>query len=156
MEESMNTDMTTVEYNKKLVRTLYEECINTRNLDQLETFIAPDFTGARGERGPLEFRATIEAVLVGFPGVRFEIRDLFGEGDKVAIRWTFRAIHEGMFVGLSPSYADVSQEGAAIYKIRDGRIVQVWLQADRLGVLQQIGAVPRVFADSKASQPRLG
>lgn len=147
----MNTGMTTVEYNKKLVRALYEDCINTRNLDQLETLIAPDFTGARGERGPLEFRATIEAVLTGFPGVRFEIHDLFGEGDKIAVRWIFRAIHGGRFVGLPPSHVDVTQEGNAIYQVRDGRIVQAWLQVDRLGVLQQIGAVPRSFADSKSS-----
>ncbi|UGQ49056.1 ester cyclase [Massilia endophytica] len=141
--------MTTAEHNKKLVRALYEDCINTGNLDQLEVLIAPDFTGARGERGPREFRATIEAVLTGFPGVRFEIHDLFGEGDRVAVRWTFRAVHGGRFVGLSPSHAEVAQEGNVIYQVRDGRIVRAWLQADRLGVLQQIGAVPRSFAESK-------
>ncbi len=138
----MNPGMTTVDYNKALVRALYEDCINTRNLDQLDTLIAPDFTGARGVQGPREFRATIEAVLAGFPGVCFEIHDLFGEGDKVAVRWTFRAIHGGEFVGLPPSHADVTQEGNVIYQVRDGRIVRAWLQADRLGVLQQIGAVP--------------
>lgn len=147
----MNTDMTTVEYNKQLVRALYEDCINTRKLEQLETLIAPDFTGARGERGPREFRATIDAVLTGFPGVRFEIHDLFGEGDKVAVRWTFRASHGGSFVGLPPSHAEVTQEGNVIYQLRGGLIVRSWLQADRLGVLQQIGAVPRSYAASKTS-----
>lgn len=145
----MSIDMTAVEYNKELVRTLYEDCINKRNLDRLETLIAPDFEGARGERGPREFRVTIEAVLTGFPDVRFEIHDLFGEGDKVAARWTFRASHAGRFVGVSPSHVDVTQEGNVIYQIRDGRIVRAWLQADRLGVLQQIGAIPRSFAAGK-------
>ena len=148
----MNTGMTTVEYNKELIRALYEDCINMRNLDQLERLIAQDFTGTKGERGPLGFRATIETVLAGFPGVRFKIHDLFGEGDKVAVRWTFRAAHEGMFVGLPPGYASVTQEGNVIYQVRDGQIVRAWLQADRLGVLQQIGAVPRSFADSKMGQ----
>ena len=71
----------------------------------------------------------------------------------MAARWTFRAIHRGRFVGLPPSHVDVTQEGNVIYQVRDGRIVRAWLQADRLGVLQQIGAVPRSFADSKSSQP---
>lgn len=149
----MNSGLSTVEFNKQLVRTLYEECINMRDLDRIETLVAPDFIGPRGEHGPREFRATIEAVLTGFPGVRFQIHDLFGEGDRVALRWTFRANHAGWFVGLPPSSSDVRQEGNVIYQIRDGRIVRAWLQADRLGVLQQIGAVPRSFADSRADRP---
>lgn len=149
----MHTAKTTVELNKELVRTLYEDCINTRALGRLEELIAQDFIGARGERGPREFRATIEAVLTGFPGVRFELHDLIGEDDKVAARWTFRATHRGRFVGLPPSHADVTQEGNVIYQMREGRIVRAWLQADRLGVLQQIGAIPRAFAEHRGDLP---
>jgi predicted ester cyclase len=139
--------------NKALVRTLYEECINGRDLDRLETLIAPHFIGARGERGPREFRATIEAVLTGFPGVRFDVHDLIGEDDRVAARWTFRAVHGGHFAGIRPSLAEVTQEGNVIYQIRDGQIVRAWLQADRLGVLQQIGVVPRTFAEAAGQRP---
>lgn len=149
----MNDYLDTVEMNKALVRSLYEDCINGRDLDRLDTLIAPDFTGARGERGPREFRATIEAVLTGFPGVRFEVHDLIGEGDRVAVRWTFRAVHGGRFAGIQPSNAEVTQEGNVIYQLRDGQIVRAWLQADRLGVLQQIGVVPRAFADSAGQRP---
>jgi predicted ester cyclase len=149
----MNDYPSTVETNKALVKTLYEDCINGRDLDRLEALIAPDFAGARGERGPREFRATIEAVLTGFPGVRFEVHDLIGEADRVAARWTFRAVHGGRFVGIRPSLAEVTQEGNVIYQIRDGQIVRAWLQADRLGVLQQIGAVPRTFAESAGQRP---
>ncbi|WP_198115610.1 ester cyclase [Massilia rhizosphaerae] len=149
----MNDYLNTVEMNKALVRSLYEDCINGRDLDRLDMLIAPDFTGARGERGPREFRATIEAVLTGFPGVRFEVHDLIGEGDRVAVRWTFRAVHGGRFAGIQPSNAEVTQEGNVIYQLRDGQIVRAWLQADRLGVLQQIGVVPRAFADSAGQRP---
>jgi predicted ester cyclase len=149
----MSTAMTNVDHNKALVRALYEDCINMRKLDQLDAIIAPNFLGARGEQGVDEFRTTIETVLTGFPGVRFEIHDLFGEGDKVAARWTFRASHQGRFAGLSPSQVEVTQEGNVIYQVRKGRIVRAWLQADRLGVLQQIGAVPRSFAASRGEGP---
>jgi predicted ester cyclase len=145
--------MSTAAINKALVKTLYEDCINGRDLDRLEALIAPDFVGARGERGPREFRATIEAVLTGFPGVRFEVHDLIGEDDRVAARWTFRAVHGGRFAGIKPSLAEVTQEGNVIYQIRDGRIVRAWLQADRLGVLQQIGVVPRTFAEAAVQRP---
>ena len=149
----MNEATTTVDMNKALVRALYEDCINGRDLDRLDTLVGADFVGARGERGPREFRATIEAVLTGFPGVRFEVHDLFGEADKVAARWTFRAVHGGRFAGLAPSRTEVTQEGNVIYQLRDGRIVRAWLQADRLGVLQQIGVVPQTFAQPAEQRP---
>jgi predicted ester cyclase len=149
----MNDRTNIVAINKALVRTLYEDCINGRDLDRLETLIAPDFVGARGERGPQEFRATIEAVLTGFPGVRFELHDVFGEDDKVAVRWTFRAVHGGRFAGIKPSLAEVTQEGNVIYQVRDGLIVRAWLQADRLGVLQQIGVVPKSFVEAGGQRP---
>lgn len=145
--------MNTVERNKEVVRTLYEECINGGRLEMLEALIAPDFDGPKGERGPHEYRATIDAVLTGFPGVRFQVEDLFGEGDRVAARWTFHAIHGGPFVGLPPSRARVTQTGNVIFQLRDGQIVRTWLQVDRLGVLQQIGAVPRSFASPGPSKP---
>ncbi|OON59794.1 hypothetical protein B0920_21160 [Massilia sp. KIM] len=145
--------MNTVEHNKQLVRTLYEDCINGRDLDRLERLVAPDFVGPRGEHGPREFRATIQTVLTGFPGVRFELHDLFGEGDRVAVRWTFRALHGGPFAGHPPSHAEVRQEGNVIYQLRDGRIVRAWLQADRLGVLQQLGALPPSFVQPEPARP---
>lgn len=148
----MSAAMTAVEHNKKLVRTLYD-CINARKLDALQALVAPDFTGPRGEHGPAEFRASVAAVLSGFPDVRFELHDMFGEDDRVAVRWTFRAPHAGRFAGMPPTHAVVTQEGNVIYQVRDGLIVRAWLQADRLGVLQQIGALPPSFVDSRAARP---
>ena len=45
----MNDRMNPTAMNKVLVRTLYEECINGRDLDRLESLIALDFVGARGD-----------------------------------------------------------------------------------------------------------
>lgn len=148
----MSAAITTAEYNKKLVRTLYD-CINARKLDEMQALVAPDFTGPRGEHGPAEFRAAIATVLTGFPGVYFELHEVFGEGDRVAVRWTFRAPHQGRFAGMPPTHTLVTQEGNVIYQLRDGLIVRAWVQVDRLGVLQQIGALPPSFADSRAERP---
>lgn len=148
----MSVATTTADYNKKLVRTLYD-CINERKLDEMQALVAPDFIGPRGERGPAEFRATIQTILTGFPGVQFELHEVFGEGDRVAVRWTFRAPHDGRFAGLPPTHTLVTQEGNVIYQVADGLVVRAWVQVDRLGVLQQIGALPPSFADSRASRP---
>ncbi|MBB3117697.1 ester cyclase [Pseudoduganella violacea] len=132
--------------NKAVVRKLYEECFNQANLALLNELIAPDFVGSKGELGPREFAATVTSVQTGFPGVQFRIEDLFGEGDRVAVRWTFHAAHGGPFAGVPPSNVHVTQQGNVIYQLRDGQIIRAWLQVDRLGVLQQIGVMPPSFA----------
>jgi predicted ester cyclase len=65
-----------------------------------------------------------------------------------------RALYEECINGRDlPSHAEVMQEGNVIYQVRDGQIVRAWLQADRLGVLQQIGVVPRAFAEAQGQRP---
>lgn len=128
--------------NKSLVRRLYEECINTGDLDLLGELIADDFIVSPGEKGLVEFAQSIGAVRSGFPDVQFEIDDLFAEGDRVAVRWTFHATHSGDFAGLKESNARVTQTGNVIYQIGHGKITRAWLQVDRLGLLQQIGGMP--------------
>jgi hypothetical protein len=48
--------------NKKLVESLYRDCINAGNLELTEELIAPDFVGSRGEKGPTEYARTIATV----------------------------------------------------------------------------------------------
>jgi len=42
----------------------------------------------------------------------------------------------------APTHKRVTNTGIVIYQFRDGKVVRNWLETDRLGALQQIGAVP--------------
>ena len=57
-----------------------------------------------------------------------------------------------MFAGTAPTGRQVSNEGIGIYRVEDGKIVESWSQVDRLGVLQQIGAVPTIGRGGPAAQ----
>lgn len=131
-----------IENNKLLIRRLYEDCINRGNLGLLTELIADDFVGSPGAQGAAEFAKGVTAVRNGFPDVLFEVEDLIAEGDRVAVRWTFRATHGGPFAGKPASHARVTQTGNVFFQIRDGKIARAWVQVDRLGLLQQIGALP--------------
>ncbi|WP_400765757.1 ester cyclase [Methylosinus sporium] len=124
----------------ELVEGLYEDCLNKRRLDRLGDYLTPDFIGANGESGPEGFRRTIERMITAFPDLRFEIEDLFAADNKVCLRWRFRAAQLGPLAGVAPTGKMVVQEGIAIYHAGDGKLARAWLQVDRLGVLQQIGA----------------
>lgn len=131
----------TLKNNKLLVRRLYEDCINPGKTELLAQHIADDFVGSPGDKGRAEFVSTTVALRTGFPDVRFEIEDLIAEGDRVAVRWKFQATHMGAFMGVPPSRKRVTQTGNVIYQVRDGKLIRAWIQVDRLGLLQQMGAI---------------
>jgi steroid delta-isomerase-like uncharacterized protein len=129
------------ETNRALVRRLYEACINPGRLDALNEIIGDDYVGPAGDRGPAGFRATLAELRQGFPDITFTIDDVVADPHKVAVRWRWQATHAGPFRTFPPSGRLVTNTGIAIYEIRDGRIVRAWLETDRLGALQQIGAI---------------
>lgn len=129
------------EQNKQIVRCLYEDCFNTGNLDLVQVLIAGDFVSNRGEHGQAEFADNISSLRKAFPDVQFRIEDLFGEGDRIAVRWTFHATHGGPFAGVAATHKAVVQNGTVIYQLSNGKISHAWVQVDRLGLMQQIGAV---------------
>jgi steroid delta-isomerase-like uncharacterized protein len=130
---------TQIEENKRLIRRLYEECINPGSLRLLDELISSDFVASPGEKGAAEFADSIAAVRRGFPDVIFEINDLIAEGDRVAVRWTFHGTHRGTFASVPASEAKVTQTANVIYQVGRGKITRAWMQVDRLGLLQQIG-----------------
>lgn len=74
--------------------------------------------------------------------LRFTLHDLVAERDLVALRWTWEATHTGTFRIWRPSGKRVTNSGIVIYQLEQGKVVRVWLETDRLGVLQQIGVIP--------------
>lgn len=131
-----------VDANKQLVRTLYEQCFNQGNLELLNELLTEDFVASPGNRNRAEFAAGVSAIRAGFPDVRFELDEVFGEEERLAVRWTFHATHGGAFNGTPATGRRVTQTANVVYHFRDGRIARAWLQVDRLGLLQQIGALP--------------
>jgi predicted ester cyclase len=129
--------------NKQLIRTVYEDHINTGRLEPLADLVSADYVSPTGERGPAGFLANIAELRVGFPDIQFTIDQLIGEDDRVVVRWTWQATHTGTFRGVAPSGTHVTNSGIAIYQVVDHKIVRNWLETDRLGALQQMGALPR-------------
>jgi steroid delta-isomerase-like uncharacterized protein len=135
--------MAIAEKNKQQVRRLYEECMNGNKMALLSELVADEFTNARGQHGPAAFGVNLEMLHGGFPDIHYEVEDLLAEGDRVTVRWHWKGTHRGTFAGYAPTGKTVTNEGMAIFQLRDGKIVQSWLQTDRLGFLQEIGVVPK-------------
>jgi steroid delta-isomerase-like uncharacterized protein len=135
------------EENKALVRRYAEEVVNRRNLDLLDEIFAPEFVlyGADPDQvsGVEDLKQFFVMLRSGFPDFQGTIEDLFAaEGDKVVLRFTFRGTHQGEFMGVGPTGKQVTMPGIDIFRIGDGKIVELWGQEDMLGMMQQLGAIP--------------
>ena len=79
---------------------------------------------------------------VAFPNYELIAEDMIAEGDKVVVRSTFRGTHKGDLMGIAPTGKQVTMPLILIYRIADDKIVEHWMQADALGMLQQLGVIP--------------
>lgn len=78
-----------------------------------------------------------------FPRYKLIIEDMIAEGDKVAVRATFQGIHRGEFMGIKPASREITISGMLIYRIVNGKIVEHWMNFDNLGMMQQLGVIPK-------------
>jgi steroid delta-isomerase-like uncharacterized protein len=144
------------EQNKRDVRALFE-AFNRGDLGRVAELVGPEYVGAQGEKGPAGFNAVVIGLRTAFPDLRYTLDDVIAEGDQVAVRWHWTGTHEAPFRAFPATGKSVSNTGAGIFHLRAGKIVAATLETDRLGFLEQLGAVPEgVGRGPKPNPPAAG
>ena len=77
-----------------------------------------------------------------FPDTQILVEDLFTRADKLACRFTVSGTHKAEFMGISATDKFIKFTGITILKFIAGKCTERWNQADFLGMLQQLGAIP--------------
>jgi predicted ester cyclase len=136
-----------LEQKKAVVRRCWQECFNKRNLAIVDEFVATEYVwhGPSQEvSGPEGIKQLITVFLTAFPDLQMTFEDQMGEGDKIASRWTVRGTHQGDLFGIPPTGKQVTFTGLVISRMVGNQITEEWEHFDQLGLLQQVGAVPRI------------
>ena len=132
------------EDNKTLVRRFYGESVHNPAL--LDVLLAPSyilhFPGSPPIAGIDQAKQLMVAYTSAFPDLQLTTEDLVAEGDKVAIRNTWRGAHEGVFQGIPPTGKHVTFTGTDIFRFVGGKIAEQWADLDALGLMQQLGGIP--------------
>lgn len=131
--------------NKELVRRYYEGIVNEHRLDELASFIHPDYVdhnNAETERGPSMVRAHLEGLLNTFPDFQLRIEQVIAEDDLVVTRVTARGTHTGVWQDIKPTGSEIRLYGINIDRVEAGLIAEHWGEADTVGMLQQMGVNP--------------
>jgi steroid delta-isomerase-like uncharacterized protein len=134
------------EANKAIVRRLYEEVFNAKNMDVIDEIFATDFISYPGVGnpdiyGPEGVKQFIAGFLAGLPDIQSTIENLIAEGDKVFARVTIKGTHQGELMGIPPTEKQVTMTAILIFRIADGKMVEEWRVADFLGMMQQLGVI---------------
>ena len=130
----------------KAVSRRFHEAIAKGSTQALLAEFAPNYVAHfPGIPVPLDaagFNQLVDVFHSGFPECHFDFDDVFAVGDKVVTRFTYRAVHSGVFQGLPPTGKQVAMTGITILQITGGKIVDNTVEMDQLGLLRQLGVVP--------------
>jgi steroid delta-isomerase-like uncharacterized protein len=146
------------EENKALVRRFYEEVWDRGNVEFAQEVFAGDYlrhdlrptAAAPGGQGQRQIAAAFRAA---FPDLRWHVDLLLAEGDLVAGRWTASGTNTGPWAGMAATGRHATFSGVNIFRIRDGKVVEIWNHRDDLGLAQQLGAPVYAGAPPQGDHP---
>ena len=148
-------DENMVEQNKELARRFYQECWNQGKVDRVDQYVAKDcryhdpvFPALAP--GVDSLKRHITMCRNAFPDLRFTLDDIIAERDEVVVHSTER--HCGRpILGVAATRKIASVGGTSIYRIKNRRIVEQFIDWNLLTLLEQLGAAttPKVQVASR-------
>jgi steroid delta-isomerase-like uncharacterized protein len=132
--------------NKELSRR-FTELFSTGDETLADEILSPDVvfhgTANDGElRGIEAMKSFIAQYRRAFPDARSTVEDQVAAEDEVVTRWRARGTHQGPLGPLAATGREFEMDGITIERIAGGKIVEVWVARDELGLLRQLGLVP--------------
>jgi steroid delta-isomerase-like uncharacterized protein len=130
------------ETNVELVRAGFE-ALNAGDLDACVELTSPDLIINLAElpeplHGRDIWRQGAAMFRRAFPDLHAEIEDIFGSGDRVAVRLSMSGTHRGEYLGIPATGRPISYVSHEFYRVQDGLIAEEWICSDMAGLLRQI------------------
>ena len=113
------------------------------DLERGLTYLTPELASS-------EAVAHVTQLFDAFSDLRFEILEPgpISEGEFVVLRVAVMGTHDsGEFAGQAPSGRSMRWESIRIFGFEDGKIARTWAMQDRLGLMEQLGAVTSPAVD---------
>ena len=126
-----------------LARAWHEEVINRRNPSVLRDILAlevvhhaaggyPDIMDAKG------VSAMMDDFLAAYPDLRYTFDHFIVRDDHAVERYTATGTHRGQLGDLPPSGRTATWTGINIFRVKCGRIAEVWSEVDAVSRRRQL------------------
>jgi steroid delta-isomerase-like uncharacterized protein len=124
----------------ELVRQ-YLHAFNDRDHDAMADLLTDDVVehGVYDElHGHEEIVEFLESHFETFPDYSGTTESMVAGGDRVVVCYTARGTHSDHYEDVEPTGQTIEWTGMAMYRIEDDGIAEIWLEEDRLGLLEQL------------------
>lgn len=125
-----------------IVARFYDEVVSGGRFEVVDELCVPDFIehGAPPDMPPGRegFKAFLRMLRNAFPDLKWTVDDWIATDEKVVARGSGRGTHRGDFLGFAPTGRPVTWSAIHIFRVVDGRLVERWSEADRLGLFDQL------------------
>jgi predicted ester cyclase len=118
----------------------YVAALDGRELDGMDQFVADDvvLNGTPGRRDDVV--ADMRSILDAVPNMRWKVEELLVDRDRIAVRAVNTGTPEKEWLGVRPTGKSFEIVEYAIYRVRDGRFVEMTNLHDSADVLRQLQA----------------
>ncbi len=127
--------------------TRYVYHVNMQHYDDFDNYVVPDYVDHDPIPGQQPGREGLKNAYRGFsdafPDIWFTFEDLVAEGDLVVGRGVIEGTHTGHFLNLPPTNKKIKWTGTRMFRVRDGKVSEGWINFDLLSVFQQMGIMQR-------------
>jgi steroid delta-isomerase-like uncharacterized protein len=133
--------------NKTLVEKFVKQVKNERNLAALGEYFAADYkehneTVASFGPGVKGYQAFLGHLFAAFPDDVLEIEMMTADGDLVSYRARESGTHKGEFLKIPATGRRANWTEIQFFRIKDGKVVEHWVDVDIYGWFQQLGVIP--------------
>ncbi len=131
---------------KQVVRNFLDQVRSGKTPERSAQYLAPEVLAhqlnSENEttlvRNPQDYAAHVKDFQRIYGDYDFEVTELLADGDKVYARWKQSGCHIAPADGVAPSGLPVIEIASAVYRVKDGKIIEYWIQIDRKGIETQV------------------
>lgn len=138
----LRAEAQTAAQNKELVRN-FMAAIDKNDFPKLQELASADcVVKAPGLSTPMGLQALFEAIkqhYTSFPDWQHTIEDLVTEGDRVVAKVMQKGTQKAEYDGVAPTGKEVTVAGAYMFRVANGKIQELWVVEDNLGLYRQLG-----------------
>jgi predicted ester cyclase len=133
---------------QRLVLSYFHDVLDGRRVELIDNIFQPDCAlhfGSSDVKSTAGVRSMLERQQTMYSKLSTEIHDIFESGDRVVVRLTHRATGAGLLRSRLGSYdvkgRSLTWDAIVIFRMKDGKIAEDWVNRDELGVLLSAGVL---------------
>ena len=128
--------------NKEIIFSYYENIWNKQDKSYIDKLFDDDivFRGSLDieAHGKKEFESYFDMIITAIPNLYHAVELMICEGDNVSARALYNGTHKGKLMNCEPTNNKIRYNGASFFKIKNDKIVDIWVLGDLNSLYKQI------------------